>query len=72
MICIKFNRLDYINELQCRCTPSEIEGFKSGEHALCAPAINYANTIARGLVEGKQLSQEEAMAYIHEASTKGL
>ncbi|KAK9926116.1 hypothetical protein M0R45_023363 [Rubus argutus] len=58
--------------LTMTCTPSEIEGFKSGEHALCAPAINYANMIVRGLVEGKQLSQEEAMAYIQEASTKGL
>lgn len=56
----------------CRCTQSDMEGFKSGELAVCAPAKNYANSIVRGLVEGKQLSQEAAMAYIQEASTKPL
>ncbi|KAL6183019.1 hypothetical protein ACLB2K_044430 [Fragaria x ananassa] len=58
--------------LTMTCTPSDIEGFKSGELALCAPSKNYANTIVRGLVEGEQLSQEEAMSYIQEASTKAL
>ncbi|KAM5570904.1 histone deacetylase 5 [Rosa sericea] len=58
--------------LTMTCTPSDVEGFKSGELPLCAPAKNYANTIVRGLVEGKQLSQEEAMAYIQEAATKAL
>ncbi|BFG32879.1 hypothetical protein CerSpe_191540 [Prunus speciosa] len=58
--------------LTMTCTQSDMEGFKSGELALCAPAKNYANSIVRGLVEGKQLSQEAAMAYIQEASTKPL
>ncbi|KAH0975801.1 hypothetical protein GBA52_017700 [Prunus armeniaca] len=58
--------------LTMTCTQSDMEGFKSGELAVCAPAKNYANSIVRGLVEGKQLSQEAAMAYIQEASTKPL
>ncbi|VVA27615.1 PREDICTED: histone deacetylase [Prunus dulcis] len=58
--------------LTMTCTQSDMEGFKSGELALCAPAKNYANSIVRGLVEGKQLSQEAAMSYIQEASTKPL
>ncbi|KAI5330218.1 hypothetical protein L3X38_029616 [Prunus dulcis] len=58
--------------LTMTCTQSDMEGFKSGELAVCAPAKNYANSIVRGLVEGKQLSQEAAMSYIQEASTKPL
>lgn len=56
----------------CRCTKSEMDGYKSGELPLCAPAKNYVNTIARGLVEGKQLTQGAAMAYLQEASVKPL
>lgn len=55
-----------------RCGLSEIEGFKSGKLPLRAPSERYAKTLVRGLVEGKQLSEEEAMAYIQEASTKPL
>ncbi|KAM1982212.1 hypothetical protein ACFX15_038597 [Malus domestica] len=58
--------------LTMTCTKSEMDGYKSGELPLCAPAKNYVNTIARGLVEGKQLSQEAAMAYLQEASVKPL
>ncbi|KAM1340469.1 hypothetical protein ACFX2H_038855 [Malus domestica] len=58
--------------LTMTCTKSEMDGYKSGELPLCAPAKNYVNTIARGLVEGKQLSQEAAMAYLTEASVKPL
>ncbi|KAM1238465.1 hypothetical protein PS1_039575 [Malus domestica] len=58
--------------LTMTCTKSEMDGYKSGEFPLCAPAKNYVNTIARGLVEGKQLSQEAAMAYLQEASVKPL
>ncbi|XP_050376901.1 histone deacetylase 5 [Argentina anserina] len=58
--------------LTMTCTKSNVERFKSGEVALCAPSKKYASTIVTGLVEGKQLSQEEALAYIQEASTKPL
>ncbi|KAM1433764.1 hypothetical protein ACFXTH_015649 [Malus domestica] len=54
--------------LTMTCAKSQIEGFKSGEIPLRAPAKNYVNTIAMGLVEGKQLSQEAAMAYLQKAS----
>lgn len=57
---------------QSRCSLSDVESFKSGEIPLRAPAVEYANVLIRGLVEGGQLSEKEAMAYIQEASTKRL
>lgn len=58
--------------LTMTCTLSDVESFKSGVFPLRAPAKEYADTLVRGLVEGNQLSEEEAMAYIVEASTKPL
>ncbi len=39
---------------------------------MCAPGKAYANVLIRGLVEGGQLAEEEAMAYIQEASNQPL
>lgn len=36
------------------------------------PSKEYACTLVKGLVEGGQLSEEEAIAYIEEASLKPL
>ncbi|KAL6995076.1 Histone deacetylase 5 [Sarracenia purpurea var. burkii] len=58
--------------LTMTCTLSDIESFKLGKFPLCAPGKEYANTLIRGLVEGKQISEEEARTYILEASTKPL
>ncbi|KAH9722175.1 Histone deacetylase 5 [Citrus sinensis] len=58
--------------LTMTCSLSAVGKFKSGEFPLRAPAPPYTNTLIKGLVEGKQLSEEEAKAYIHEASTKRL
>lgn len=58
--------------LTMTCTISGVENFKSGKFPLSAPAKGYVNILVRGLEEGKQLSEEEAMAYILEASTKPL
>ncbi|KAJ0105004.1 hypothetical protein Patl1_18889 [Pistacia atlantica] len=58
--------------LTITCSPLDVESFKSGEFPLRVPAVEYANTLIRGLVEGEQLSEKEAMAYIHEASAKKL
>ncbi|KAF7134661.1 hypothetical protein RHSIM_Rhsim08G0146300 [Rhododendron simsii] len=58
--------------LTMTCTLSDVESFKSGIHPLCAPAKEYADTLVRGLVGGNQFSEEEAMAYILEASTNPL
>ncbi|KAG5536467.1 hypothetical protein RHGRI_024033 [Rhododendron griersonianum] len=58
--------------LTMTCTLSDVESFKSGLHPLCAPAKEYADTLVRGLVGGNQFSEEEAMAYILEASTNPL
>lgn len=54
-----------------RCPLLDIELFKSGELPLCAPNKSYANTLIRGLVEGEQLSEAEAIAYI-DAAAKSL
>lgn len=55
-----------------RCTLSHVDCFKSGNFPMCAPSKDYANTMIKGLVEGKRLSEEEAVAYMKEASTKEL
>ncbi|KAI7985344.1 Histone deacetylase 5 [Camellia lanceoleosa] len=58
--------------LTMTCTISDVENFKSGKFPSSAPAKGYVNILVRGLEEGKQLSEEAAMAYILEASTKPL
>ncbi|KAK2632055.1 hypothetical protein EUGRSUZ_L02060 [Eucalyptus grandis] len=58
--------------LAMTCNMSDIENFKSGKVPLRAPSEDYANTLIRGLVEGGQLSEEEAMSYIKDAATKPL
>ncbi|GFZ03510.1 histone deacetylase 5 [Actinidia rufa] len=58
--------------LTMTCTLSDVESFKSGKFPLCAPSKEYASTLVGGLVGGKLLSEDEAMAYILEASTKPL
>ncbi|XP_057459457.1 histone deacetylase 5-like isoform X2 [Actinidia eriantha] len=58
--------------LTMTCTLSDVESFKSGKFPLCAPGKEYASTLVGGLVGGKLLSEDEAMAYILEASTKPL
>uniref|UniRef100_A0A2P2KBC5 Histone deacetylase domain-containing protein n=1 Tax=Rhizophora mucronata TaxID=61149 RepID=A0A2P2KBC5_RHIMU len=56
--------------LTMTCPLSDIESFKSGKLSLRAPCKEYAHTLVKGLVDGGQLSEEEAIAYIQEASTK--
>ncbi|KAK4477806.1 hypothetical protein RD792_017068 [Penstemon davidsonii] len=58
--------------LTMTCTLSDINSFKSGKLPMYPPCKEYANTLVKGLVEGKQLIEEEALAYIQEASTKPL
>lgn len=58
--------------LTMTCDLADVEGFKSGKVPLRTPAKEYANTLIRGLSEGKQLSQEEATTYIDEATSKPL
>ncbi|RWW45971.1 hypothetical protein BHE74_00048142, partial [Ensete ventricosum] len=51
------------------CSASDVERFKSGELPASAPAKDYMNTLVNGLVEGKQLTREEAVAYVNGAAT---
>ncbi|KAK7347341.1 hypothetical protein VNO80_21871 [Phaseolus coccineus] len=46
----------------------DIERFKSGKLPLRAPNKAYANSLIKGLVEGEQLSEAEAIAYIEVAA----
>ncbi|XP_027919857.1 histone deacetylase 5-like [Vigna unguiculata] len=46
----------------------DIERFKSGKLPLHAPNKAYANSLIKGLVEGEQLSEQEAIAYIEGAA----
>ncbi|XP_057950645.1 histone deacetylase 5-like [Malania oleifera] len=54
------------------CSLLDIENFKSGKIPLCGPCREYANVLVKGLVEGKQLSEDGAKAYIEEAYSKPL
>ncbi|XP_021615656.1 histone deacetylase 5 isoform X2 [Manihot esculenta] len=56
--------------LTMTCSLSDVERFKSGKVPLCAPCKEYANTLIQGLIEGGQFSEEEAITYIEEASSK--
>ncbi|XP_010522651.1 PREDICTED: histone deacetylase 5-like [Tarenaya hassleriana] len=58
--------------LTMTCPLSHVEKFKTGEFPLRPPAKAYANTLIRGLVEGGRLSEEEAKAYIENATLKPL
>lgn len=50
------------------CPLLDIERFKSGKLPVRAPNKAYANTLIKGLVEGEQLSEAEAIAYIEGAA----
>ncbi|KAI5648310.1 hypothetical protein M9H77_34315 [Catharanthus roseus] len=63
---------DDVPILTMTCTLSDVENFKSGKFPICGPCKEYAQTLIKGLIEGKQLSLEEATAYIEEASKKPL
>ncbi|KAJ8752722.1 hypothetical protein K2173_007032 [Erythroxylum novogranatense] len=58
--------------LTMTCSLSDIEKFKYGKVPLRPPSREYANTLIKGLVEGRQLSKQEAAAYIEKASSKPL
>ncbi|KAG2679455.1 hypothetical protein I3760_11G050900 [Carya illinoinensis] len=58
--------------LTMTCSHLDLKSFKSGERPLKGPCKAYAATLIKGLVGGGLLSEEEAMAYIQEASTKPL
>ncbi|GAV87962.1 Hist_deacetyl domain-containing protein [Cephalotus follicularis] len=58
--------------LTMTCPLSDIENFKSGTLPLRAPCKEYVNALVKGLVEGKQFLEEEAVAYIQEASNNPL
>nr|XP_009394771.1 PREDICTED: histone deacetylase 5-like isoform X1 [Musa acuminata subsp. malaccensis] len=55
--------------LTMTCSASDVERFKSGELPASVPAKDYMNTLVNGLVEGKQLTREEAVAYVNGAAT---
>ncbi|XP_047957076.1 histone deacetylase 5 isoform X1 [Salvia hispanica] len=58
--------------LTMTCGLSDVDNFISGKFPINPPCKEYANTLITGLVEGEQLSEEEASAYIKEASSKPL
>ncbi|XP_031489923.1 histone deacetylase 5 [Nymphaea colorata] len=55
--------------LSMTCPMSDIDRFKSGELPLSLPAAGYKSCLIRGLVEGKQLCQQDAVAYLDSAAT---
>ncbi|KAI4343955.1 hypothetical protein L6164_011241 [Bauhinia variegata] len=57
--------------LTMTCSVTDIERFKSGKLPLRAPNKAYADTLIKGMVEGEQLTEAEATAYI-EAAAKPL
>ncbi|CAI9111825.1 OLC1v1012148C1 [Oldenlandia corymbosa var. corymbosa] len=63
---------DGVPILTMTCTLSDVESFKSGKFPVCPPSKAYFNTLFKGLTEGNQLSEEEAVAYLEQASSKEL
>ncbi|KAJ3697970.1 hypothetical protein LUZ61_001675 [Rhynchospora tenuis] len=63
---------DDIPILTMTCKMSDIDRYKSGELVLAPPAKEYANTLIKGLVDGKQLTEDEAMDYVNAASSRKL
>ncbi|XP_072996159.1 histone deacetylase 5-like [Typha latifolia] len=63
---------DNLPILTMSCPLSDIERFKSGEIPISAPPKSYTSTLVKGLVEGKQLSEEEAIEYIKDATNRKL
>ncbi|KAJ4762927.1 Histone deacetylase 5 [Rhynchospora pubera] len=58
--------------LTLTCASSDIDRCKSGEIPLSPPPPKYANVLIKGLVEGKQLTEAEALDYINVATSKKL
>ncbi|KAL9691405.1 hypothetical protein QQ045_011827 [Rhodiola kirilowii] len=58
--------------LTMTCSNSDVESFKVGQYPVCPPAKEYSNVLVRGLVEGEQLSDEEATALIQDAASRPL
>ncbi|RZC58499.1 hypothetical protein C5167_005802 [Papaver somniferum] len=58
--------------LTMTCSILYIELFKSGKLPLNAPSKEYKDVLVKGLVEGKQLPEEEAVAYINDGFTRPL
>ena len=48
--------------------PEDIEEFKANRLPLSLPSEAYKNTLLKGLLEGKQLSEEDAEDYITNAT----
>ncbi|GAB2289705.1 Histone deacetylase 5 [Dionaea muscipula] len=63
---------DDVPILTMTCEVADVERFRSGKLPLLAPGRDYADTLVRGLMEGNQLSEAEARAYLQEASIKPL
>lgn len=58
--------------LTMTCDLHDIQAFKSGKIPQCAPSKAYGNSLIKGLSEGGQLSEAEALAYINEAAARPL
>lgn len=54
------------------CSMCDVEKFKHGQLPLSPPSSRYANILVQGLIQGKVLSQDDAMDYIRAASTSPL
>ncbi|WOL16976.1 histone deacetylase 5-like isoform X1 [Canna indica] len=61
---------DELPILTMTCSASDVERFKSGKVPTSAPSEPYMNTLVNGLVEGKQLTKEEAIAYVNDAASR--
>ncbi|KAF9624201.1 hypothetical protein IFM89_008139 [Coptis chinensis] len=61
---------DNLPVLTMTCPLSDLESYSTGKLPLAAPPKSYMDTLVKGLVEGKQLSSEEAIAYINDASAR--
>ncbi|KAJ0981970.1 hypothetical protein J5N97_010225 [Dioscorea zingiberensis] len=63
---------DNLPILTMTCSLSDVERCKSGDLPMVGASKDYMNVLVKGLVEGKQLSEDEAIAYINKAASANL
>lgn len=56
----------------CRCSLEDVKDYKTGKLPTNAPSNSYKNTLVKGLVEGKQLSEDDALDYLNISYSQNL
>lgn len=64
--------MSFFKHFLLSCPSSDVNDYKSGKLPVRYPSQAYFNTLKRGLVEGKQMTEKEAFKYLDKAARKPL